>query len=156
VEDLIIDYEVDASLKKVSGKITAVVDSTAGDQIKFSASLDGEVVFNGSADLDDHGKAQVEFHVNDPRLWYPHGYGKQPLYTVNATLVHGEKELHSISKRTGFRKTELVQTPDSVGKTFYFRVNGVDVFCGGSDWIPADSFVSARDIITYTVLETFY
>jgi beta-mannosidase len=42
-----------------------------------------------------------------------------------------------------------VQTPDSVGKTFYFRVNGVDVFCGGSDWIPADSFVSARGVTTY-------
>jgi len=144
VEDLQIDYEVDSSLSKVSGKITAFVDGAAGDRIKFSAKLNGEEVFNGSAELDDERKAEVEFHVSNPKLWYPHGYGEQPLYTVNATLAHGEHELHSISRRTGFRKTELVQTPDSVGKTFYFRVNGVDVFCGGSDWIPADSFVSKR------------
>jgi beta-mannosidase len=146
VEDLQIDYEVVPRLSKVSGKITAFVDGTAGDRIKFSAHLNGEEVFNGSAELDDQRKAEVEFHVSNPKLWYPHGYGEQPLYTVNASLAHGDNELHSISRRTGFRKTELVQTPDAVGKTFYFRVNGVDVFCGGSDWIPADSFVSATAI----------
>jgi beta-mannosidase len=146
VKDLIIGYEVNSGLKKVTGKISAVVEGTAGDRVKFSASLGDEVIFNGSADLDDQGKAELEFHVSNPKLWYPHGYGDQPLYTVNATIIHGEHELHSIFRRTGFRKTELVQTPDSVGKTFYFRVNGVDVFCGGSDWIPADSFVSAEDI----------
>lgn len=144
VEDLQIDYEVDSSLSKVSGKITAVVEGTTGDLIKFSADINGEEVFNGSADLDDQGRAEVEFHVSSPKLWYPHGYGEQPLYTVNAALVHDGHDLHSISRKTGFRKTELVQTPDSIGKTFYFRVNGVDVFCGGSDWIPADSFVSVK------------
>lgn len=129
-------------MNKVSGKIVALVDGAAGDRIKFSANLNGEEVFNGSANLDDQRKAEIEFHVSNPKLWYPHGYGEQPLYTVSATLAKGEHGLHSISRRTGFRKTELVQTPDKVGKTFYFRVNGVDVFCGGSDWIPADSFVS--------------
>jgi beta-mannosidase len=114
VKDLIIGYEVNSGLNKVTGKISAVVEGTAGDRVKFSASLGDEVIFNGSADLDDQGKAELEFHVSNPKLWYPHGYGDQPLYTV--------------------------------GKTFYFRVNGVDVFCGGSDWIPADSFVSAEDI----------
>ncbi|KAK3080622.1 hypothetical protein LTR53_020521, partial [Teratosphaeriaceae sp. CCFEE 6253] len=63
-----------------------------------------------------------------------------PLYTVTATVTSGEHDLHTISKRTGFRKGELIQQPDEVGKTFYFRFNGIDVFCGGSDWIPADSF----------------
>lgn len=140
IEDLRIDYAVDASLTKVSGKILATIEGTAGDKVKFSASLDGKEVFHGSADLDDHNEAQVEFQVNDPKLWYPHGYGKQPLYTVTATLVHQDGDLHSTSRRTGFRHTELVQDKDSIGKTFYFRINGIDVFCGGSDWIPADSF----------------
>jgi hypothetical protein len=49
-------------------------------------------------------------------------------------------ELHEVSRRTGFRKGELIQEPDAIGKTFYFRINNIDVFCGGSDWIPADSF----------------
>lgn len=140
IEDLRTEYEVEGNLSQVRGKITATVDGKAGDKVNFSASLDGKEVFKGSAGLNDKREAQVEFQVNDPKLWYPHGYGEQPLYTVTATLVQEDEELNSISQRTGFRKTELVQNPDKVGKTFYFRVNGVDVFCGGSDWIPADSF----------------
>lgn len=140
VEDLRIDYEVDSSFKRVSGKITATVEGVSGKSVNFSAKLGDREVFKGSADLNSKGHAQVEFVVSEPKLWYPHGYGEQPLYTVTATVTDGNKDLHSLSKRTGFRKGELIQQPDDIGKTFYFRINGVDVFCGGSDWIPADSF----------------
>ena len=159
VEDLRIDYEVSKDLSKVTGTITAAIEGSIGDRVKFSASLEGEKVFDGSASVNDKGEAEVEFHVSNPKLWYPHGYGEQPLYTLSAALSKSDRELHSISKRTGFRKTELVQTPDEVGKTFYFRVNGVDVFCGGSDWIPAESFVSAYQrkfgICNTSLIESF-
>jgi beta-mannosidase len=52
----------------------------------------------------------------------------------------GNVELHKTTRRTGFRRGQLIQEPDEVGKTFFFRINNMDVFCGGSDWIPADSF----------------
>lgn len=140
VADLRIDYQVDSSFKKVTGSITATIEGNSGKAVNFSAKLGDTVVFKGTTELDNNAKAKVEFHVNEPKLWYPHGYGEQPLYTVTATVTNGEYDLHSLSKRTGFRKGELIQEPDEVGKTFYFRFNGVDVFCGGSDWIPADSF----------------
>lgn len=140
LEDLRLEYEVEPSLSKVTGKITAIVEGSQGDIVEFNARLDDKEVFKGSAEINDKNEAQLEFHINDPKLWFPHGYGQQPLYDVSAVLKKGEHELHYISKRTGFRKTELVQQPDSIGKTFYFRINNVDVFCGGSDWIPADSF----------------
>lgn len=51
---------------------------------------------------------------------------------------------HGQNRHVGFRRCELIQKPsDSVeGTSFYFRVNKVDVFAGGSCWIPADSFLS--------------
>jgi len=98
------------------------------------------LIFRNTADIDDNGLAKIDFHVNDPKLWYPHGYGMQFLYDIRATVRNGGIELSSISRRTGFRKLELVQERDEIGKSFYFRVNNIDVFCGGSDWIPADSF----------------
>ncbi|KAK3661383.1 hypothetical protein LTR22_007590 [Elasticomyces elasticus] len=140
VEDLRVDYEVDADLKTVKGTITASVEGSSGTQVRFSAVFEDDVVFEGTAEVDSHGQAKVEFHVSEPKLWYPHGYGEQPLYTVKATVYSGDHELHNLSKKTGFRKGELIQEPDEIGKTFYFRINNVDVFCGGSDWIPADSF----------------
>ncbi|KAK6433546.1 hypothetical protein LTR95_010270, partial [Oleoguttula sp. CCFEE 5521] len=140
VEDLRVDYEVNDSFTKVTGKITATVEGSSGKQVNFSASFGDKGVFKGTTEVGSDGKAAVEFHVNEPKLWYPHGYGEQPLYTVTATVTTGEHDLHSLSKRTGFRRGELIQQPDDIGKTFFFRFNGIDVFCGGSDWIPADSF----------------
>ncbi|EME48244.1 glycoside hydrolase family 2 protein [Dothistroma septosporum NZE10] len=140
VEDLRLDYEVDSTFNKVSGMITATIEGQSGKTVNFTASLKGEQVFNHRAEVDSNGQAKVQFHINEPKLWYPHGYGAQPLYDVSATVSTGDHNLHTLSKRTGFRKGELIQEPDEVGKTFFFRFNGIDVFCGGSDWIPADNF----------------
>jgi beta-mannosidase len=140
IEDVRINYDVDSALSSVKGTITAAIDGRSGNHVNFSAALDGATVFQETAEIDATGTASVEFHINDPKLWYPHDYGKQTLYDVTATLVNNDKEIHSVTKRTGFRKATLVQEKDHIGRSFYFNINGIDVFCGGSDWIPADSF----------------
>jgi beta-mannosidase len=123
----------------VSGTISAQVDGASGKHVAFEVQSGENLVFKETAAVKD-GVATVQFHVKDPKLWYPNGYGEQPLYQVTATVSAEGVNLHQATRRTGFRKGELVQEPDEVGKTFFFRINGVDVFCGGSDWIPADSF----------------
>jgi beta-mannosidase len=139
IEDLRVDYKLDDSLKTVQGTISARVEGSLSQSVVFAVYDGDRLVFKESADISD-GTAKVEFHVNNPKLWYPHGYGEQPLYQVTAKAMLDAVEVHEVTRRTGFRKSELVQEPDAIGKTFYFRVNGIDVFCGGSDWIPADSF----------------
>lgn len=139
IADLRVDYTLDDELKSVTGKLSAKVEGSSGNKVAFQVQSGEEVVFEGSTNVKD-GAAEIDFQVDDVRLWHPHGYGDQPLYTVTATVSTEGITLHQTSRRTGFRRAELVQEPDSVGKTFFFRVNGVDVFCGGSDWIPADSF----------------
>jgi beta-mannosidase len=116
------------------------LEGSSGKTIAF-AIRDGEkLVFKDSANV-YNGAAKVQFQLNEPKLWYPHGYGDQTLYEVTATVSDYGFDLDQTVKRTGFRRGELVQVPDAVGKTFFFRVNNVDIFCGGSDWIPADSFL---------------
>ncbi|KAJ4376666.1 hypothetical protein N0V86_006782 [Didymella sp. IMI 355093] len=139
VEDVRVDYQLDDSLKTVQGTISAVVEGSSAKSVTFKVQDGDKQVFKETARVSD-GVAKVEFHVNNPKLWYPHGYGEQPLYKVTATVSVDEVDLHSITRRTGFRKGELMQQPDKIGKTFFFRINGIDVFCGGSDWIPADNF----------------
>ncbi|KAF2011012.1 glycoside hydrolase family 2 protein [Aaosphaeria arxii CBS 175.79] len=140
ISDLRVDYKLSDNLQTVSGTITAKVEGVSGNSVAFEV-RDGEnAVFKETASVSD-GVATVEFHVKEPKLWFPHGYGPQSLYKVTAVVSSADGvELHQSSRRTGFRKGELVQQPDEIGKTFYFRINNVDVFCGGSDWIPADSF----------------
>lgn len=79
--------------------------------------------------------------LEDPKVWYPAGYGDQPLYDVSVDIVRKGDILDSWTRRTGFRRSELVQDHDTHGQSFFFRVNNIDVFCGGSCWIPADSFL---------------
>lgn len=140
IEDLRIDYELSESLNSVKGTLSAKIEGASAKSVRFSVQDGGKLVFNESTDVSD-GVAKVEFHVENPKLWFPHGYGEQPLYQISATVSTDDGiELDKATRRSGFRRGELIQEPDAIGKSFYFRVNGVDVFCGGSDWIPADSF----------------
>ncbi|EIW52338.1 glycoside hydrolase [Trametes versicolor FP-101664 SS1] len=83
------------------------------------------------------------------QLWWPVGYGEQYLYDIVVELLSDDFQvLDRQSKKVGFRRVELVQEPldepDRHGKgtTFPFEVNGVRMFMGGSNWIPAHSILT--------------
>lgn len=88
------------------------------------------------------GVASGVFEVTSPELWWPNGYGSQPLYTLEATLQIDDLELDHGEKRLGIRHLRLVQEPleNEPGTTFLFEINKRPIFCGGANWIPADSF----------------
>jgi beta-mannosidase len=79
--------------------------------------------------------------VKNPELWWPNGYGKQEL-TALRVAVKSEGETDSLVQQIGLRDLKLVTEKDKAGETFYFKVNGVAVFCKGSNWIPSDIFDS--------------
>ena len=82
------------------------------------------------------------FEIPSPQLWYPFSHGDQPLYKVHTRLLSSNEEiLDSWAKNVGIRKVELVQTPLKEGSTFYFKINNIPIFMGGSNWIPGDSFL---------------
>ncbi|KAG6856280.1 hypothetical protein H0H87_005890 [Tephrocybe sp. NHM501043] len=85
----------------------------------------------------------------DVRPWWPVGYGEQNLYDVQVSLIGpNDYVLDTQFKRIGFRSVELIQEPLAeadqygTGSTFLFEVNGVRIFIGGSNWIPADNFLT--------------
>ncbi|KAK5147207.1 hypothetical protein LTR04_000885 [Oleoguttula sp. CCFEE 6159] len=138
--DLWVDIDVKESLKSAKVTARAQVEGNSGDNVSFTLSLAGKTILKSSAKVDANQTIQVEFNVDSPALWYPNGYGTQPLYEISATLSSQETNLHTVNKHIGFRRVKLVQDIDKHGKSFYFRVNNLDIFCGGSDWIPADNF----------------
>lgn len=79
--------------------------------------------------------------IANPALWWPNGMGQQPLYNIEVALLNGEDEILDEQAFTiGLRTIALRQEEDEHGKSFVFVVNGVAMFCKGSNWIPADSF----------------
>ena len=92
----------------------------------------------------DQGVVEVEVPVPDPQLWWPNGYGAQPLYQVEVILVSEDAPTDSVLDRwnyqVGLRTLELQQEQDEWGSSFVFLVNDTPIMCKGSNWIPADSF----------------
>jgi len=89
-------------------------------------------------------KASASLRITDPELWWPSGFGQQPLYQVTANLRNSRtgKIQDARQKRIGLRTIHLEQTRDIHGYSFGFRVNGQPVFARGANWIPADTFVT--------------
>ncbi len=80
-----------------------------------------------------------EVVVEQPQLWWPHGYGEQPLYTVKVTAYAGDRELDSWQRRIGLRTMTIAREKDAHGESFAHEVNGVQIFAMGADYIPEDN-----------------
>lgn len=80
--------------------------------------------------------------INKPKLWWPNGLGEQNIYKFKA-VISNKDEIKDIKiAKTGLRNAEVIQETDSIGTSFFFRINGIDVFAKGANYIPQDNFLS--------------
>ena len=100
--------------------------------------------------------------IESPELWYPNGYGDQPLYTLRAKTGNSEW-----SGRIGIKTLRIVNIIDKNGSEYHEKslhaaktsyagerthndsffgfkviVNGIEIFCQGGNWVPCDPFPS--------------
>ena len=82
-----------------------------------------------------------EIVVEDPQLWWPHGLGEQPLYTVRVDLQRDGEIVDTWEKRIGLRTMTMHIEKDWYGESFAHEVNGVTFFAMGADYIPEDNIL---------------
>ena len=89
-----------------------------------------------------HGTAGDMLEIPDPQLWWPNGFGAQPLYTVTVYLYEGTTCVSISEKRIGLRTMTVNRQQDEWGESFAQCVNGVEFFAMGADYIPEDNIFS--------------
>ncbi|MGX8707004.1 MAG: glycoside hydrolase family 2 protein, partial [bacterium] len=90
--------------------------------------------------------AHCEICIDKPQLWWPAGFGAQPLYRVEVTLSLDGVVLDTWSNRVGLRTMTVCRErdPDGAGESFCHMVNGVKLFAMGADYIPEDNLLPRR------------
>ncbi|MDR2150979.1 MAG: glycoside hydrolase family 2 protein [Spirochaetaceae bacterium] len=133
-----------AALSKVTqGHCAGVSESV------FKLPVAGTRTFSYTVTLTDPAGVQTVYKgsptkitIKEPKLWWPRGYGSQPLYTVLVTLSAGVTEIDRWEKRIGLRTLTIHREKDKWGESFAHEVNGVQIFAMGADYIPEDNVLS--------------
>lgn len=129
---------------KVFLKTETLVDTVCGREADVSIILydpEGtEISRKQTKCIEFLSEAWIE--IENPQIWWPNGYGDQPLYEICVKMQCGE-ERDEKRFSVGLRTMEVRREKDAFGESFAFYVNGVPVFAKGGSYTPPDKFLTA-------------
>jgi len=108
--------------------------SSAEGKTTVTAECDGKTESRETALLPGRQEINLSLELENPKLWWPRGFGEQKLYEYT---VSTDNDL--IRKSIGFRTAEVLTEDDDRGIGMTVRMNGKSIFCKGANWIPPDA-----------------
>lgn len=132
---------VDGTTGRVA--VNVELDRTDDTELVLTASVAGATASTRIAE--GSRTAVLDLSVEDVELWWPRGFGDQPLHDLEVTLSADGELLDDRTHRIGFRTIDVQLDRDDEGTSFRFVVNGQPVWIRGANWIPDDAFVTRVD-----------
>jgi len=128
--------KTDSADVAVQATVENVSDKPISGEIAGSI---GEVTFSKPVTLAPHSSQQIAFdpktdaqlHFDHPRLWWPNGYGEQPLYKLH--LSFNIKKTVSDTQDVSFGVRKISYSVPGTD-TLTISVNGVPIFIRGGNW----------------------
>ncbi len=144
-ETLEASYRLSDDLKNVT--VSASVNTYYPSELTASLiAPDGKTACSEKVTADKYGKADFSLTLENPELWYPRGYGEQPIYTLR---VEGADTLE---RKIGFRRSKLIENPGArercqdgfpmgpICAPMTLEINGRRIFAKGSNWVNTEIF----------------
>jgi hypothetical protein len=127
---------IDSSDVAVQATVENVTDQPQKGVLKGTIE---NIAFEQPVEIAAHASQKVTFdktttpalHIENPRLWWPNGYGPQNLYTLHLSFEQDGSPSDSQDVTFGVRKITY-SVPDSENLTI--SVNGARVFIRGGNW----------------------
>ena len=126
-------HEADGSVR-VKTEINMSEQTYAAITVTLLEKEDGDLSFV-TAKAKSGNVYEAEILVSEPKLWWPNGYGEQPLYQLTVSVEDGQ----TVEKKIGLRTLTISQEADEWGNEFAFIVNGIKIFTKGGNYIPEDA-----------------
>ncbi len=126
--------------RHTSGQVTCEIETRTENALSEGVRIEATITAPDGETFTALGE-RCAVEIENPKLWWPNGWGSQPLYTVTVRLMAGERELDRWQRRIGLRTLTVRRAPDEWGESFCFCANGVDIFAMGADYIPEDNLL---------------
>lgn len=121
----------------ISGDLTAKISSEKGRRttITKKVSLDPGQTLN---------VAFLPLEMANPQLWWPNGYGDQPLYSLELSFAVGKSVSDKVETPFGIREVGSYLMDKDGEKGRVFTVNGVKIFARGG-WLQPEAMLRNSD-----------
>ncbi|ACU62245.1 galactose-binding domain-containing protein [Chitinophaga pinensis] len=133
----------DTSLAKLSISMELDNHSAQAQEGTISGTIQpGNIRFSKNVKLSAGQTEQVSFQpeIAHPALWWPNGYGSQPLYTCDLQFTVKDSVSDSHNVTFGVRRFSY----DTTGGVLHIYINGQKIFIKGGNWGMSEYLLRCR------------